>query len=274
VVSKLGIIAGSGELPRQMIQACEDQGREVFIISFEGITEEETTHGRLHKCVHIGKVGLAVRTLKEQGIKDVVLAGRVGRPDMSRLAFDYSGIKLLIRLSKLPSQGDDKVFREIISFLESSKFNVIGAEDVLHELLIDEGTLGNISPDKTALKDISIGKKAAKTIGDLDIGQAVIVQQGQILGVEGPEGTDKLVQRCKELHAEGKGGVLVKMKKPHQDTRVDMPSVGVHTIINAYNSGLRGIAVEAGGSLVINREAVIAKADELSMFVEGIKANE
>ncbi len=269
---KVGIIAGSGELPRQVIAACQEQGRDFFIIAFENITEQETTQGLPHKRLHIGKIGAAIKALRNENVAEVLLAGRVGRPDMASLHFDFSGIRLLLRLSKLPSQGDDMIFREIIQFLEDSKFKVIGADDVLNKLLITEGTIGAVQPDEISLKDIEIGKKAAKIIGDLDIGQAVIVQQGQILGVEGAEGTDNLVKRCKDLHSQGLGGVLVKVKKPQQDSRVDLPSIGVNTIINAHQSGLCGIAVEAGGSLVINREAVIAKADELGIFVTGITA--
>lgn len=267
---KLGIIAGSGELPRRVIRACKEDGKDIFVVAFEGITDHETIEGVNHKLIHIGKVGETIKAFKNENVSTLVLAGKVGRPSFSSLKMDFSALRLLTKLAKLPSQGDDKVFSAIISFLEEKDFKIIGVDDVLKELLIPAGPLGNIKPDKTAQKDIEIGIKAALTIGQLDIGQAVIIQQGQILGVEGAEGTDNLVARCKSLLAEGKGGVLVKMKKPGQDHRVDLPSIGVHTIENAHASGLRGIAIEAGGSLVINRKNVISKANELGLFVVGI----
>jgi len=268
---KLGIIAGSGELPKQVISACKKQGRDYFVIGFEGITAATTIKNTPHKLVHIGKVGATLKTLKSEGVKEVLMAGRVGRPPLSSLKTDFGALKLITEFRKLKSQGDDKIFTTIIKFIEKSGFKVIGADDVLKDLLISKETVGTKKPDRIALNDIEVGKKTALEIGKLDIGQAVIVQMGQILGVEGPEGTDNLVKRCKSLHSEGPGGVLVKMKKPGQDARVDLPSIGVSTIENAHKSGLRGIAVEAGGALVINRDKVKQKADELGLFVIGIK---
>lgn len=266
----LGIIAGSGELPRQILRACAHMGRAAFTIGFENITEDETLRHGPHAKVHLGKVGAAIKKLKAQGVAEVLLAGRVGRPTLSALKMDFTGMKLLHALSKLDSHGDDKVFSTIIGFLEKQGFAVVGAEDVLQSLLIPKGTLGAVSPDAIAARDIDMGMKAALAIGSLDIGQAVIVQQGTILGVEAAEGTDQLIARCKAYQAEGVGGVLVKMKKPQQDARVDLPSIGTHTIENAYMNGLRGIAVQAGATLVINRDAVIQRADELGLFVVGV----
>lgn len=268
----IGIIAGSGELPRQIADACKEAGRDVFVLGFEDITDPETVRGLPHALAPLGKIGRCIRILRQNNIQEILLAGRVGRPDFSSLGMDVTGIRLLLRLAKLPSRGDDQVFSAIVAFLEEKGFTVLGAEQVLAKLLIAEGPLGKIVPDKTASSDIGIGKKAALAVGALDIGQAVIVQQGQILGVEGAEGTDRLVARCRELHMSGPGGVLVKMKKPGQDSRVDLPSIGVHTVENAYASKLRGIAVEAGGALVIRRDKVIKRADELGLFVVGVRA--
>lgn len=267
---KIGIIAGSGELPKQLVKACQEANREYFIIALEDTTEEVTIKNTPHKWIHIGKVSGIIKELKKQNVTDVLLAGRVGRPSPSSLNLDFGGLKLLIKLSKLDSKGDDKIFSTIIQYIEGYGFDVIGAEEILENLLIKKENLGKFSPNEIALNDISIGTKAALAIGKLDIGQAVIVQQGQILGVEGPEGTDRLVKRCKEFHAEGNGGVLIKVKKPEQDNRVDLPSIGVKTVENAFENNLSGIAVEASGSLVIDRESVIKKADELGIFIIGI----
>lgn len=266
----LGIIAGSGELPRQVIRHCQQLGRSVCAVGFENITEDETIKPVEHKKLHIGKVGAALKFFRQHNVKELLLAGRVGRPPLSALKMDFTGMKLLRHLMKLDSHGDDKVFSTIIQFLEQQGFRVVGAEQVLQDLLISKGTLGAVQPDAIAARDIDMGMKAALTIGGLDIGQAVIVQQGTILGVEAAEGTDQLIARCKALHMEGEGGVLVKMKKPQQDSRVDLPSIGTHTIENAYMNGLRGIAVQAGSTLVINKEAVITRANELGLFVVGV----
>jgi UDP-2,3-diacylglucosamine hydrolase len=270
----LGIIAGSGTLPKEVIENCLKEKRKLFVVAFTGITEKASVKQAPHVWLHLGKVGEAIRQLKKAGVKELVLVGRVGRPSFASLKMDYTAIKLLANLARLSSQGDDAVFSAIIRFLESYRFKVIGVDKVLKSLLMPEGILGKISPDRIAQNDIRLGAKTALAIGKLDIGQAVIIQRGMILGVEGAEGTDRLISRCKELKQEGPGGVLVKMKKPGQDARVDLPSIGIHTVENAYASGLRGIAVEAGGSLILGREKVVKRANELGIFLAGISPQE
>lgn len=267
---RIGIIAGSGELPQLVIDACKRLNHDYFVLAIENITEKKIVEGTPHKWLHLGQIGKAIKNFQKNGIEKILMIGRVGRPSISALKLDFSGLKLLSKLSKLKSQGDDEVFSEIIKFFERSGFEVIGVEKVLAELMMPAGVIGQHVPDDIAWNDIRIGMKAATEIGKLDIGQAVVIQHGQILGVEGAEGTDKLMNRCKELHNEGNGGVLVKMKKPAQDSRVDLPSIGVKTIENAHSSGLRGIAVEAGSALILNKEKVITRADELGMFVVGV----
>ncbi len=270
---KLGIIAGGGELPMQVIEACKQEGRDFFVIAFENITNLKKLSSIPHEVVNLGAAGKIIQKFKQENINEVLLAGGVGRPAFSKLQLDFTGLKLIARLMRLPSHGDDKVFSAIIKFLEGYGFKIVGADKILSALLIGKETIGEIEPDDIAENDIEIGMKAALKIGELDIGQAVIIQQGNILGVEGAEGTDRLVSRCTDLQTEGLGGVLVKMKKPSQDRRVDLPSIGVHTIENIHASGLRGVAVEAGGSLVINRQKVIKRANELGIFVVGIEKN-
>ncbi len=268
----LGIIAGSGNLPRELVENCLAEKRNIFVIAFDGITEKASVKNAKHAWVSLGKVGEAMRRLKGSGAKELVLVGRVGRPNFSSLSMDVTALKLLSSLSRLNSGGDDAVFSAIIRFIEKQGFSVVGVDKVLKKLLMPKGVLGKVKPDKVAENDIKLGIKTALAIGRLDIGQAVIIQRGMILGVEGAEGTDRLISRCKILHQDGKGGVLVKMKKPEQDTRVDLPSIGVHTVENAHASGLRGIAIEAGGSLIIDREKVVKRANELGIFLIGVTA--
>lgn len=139
----------------------------------------------------------------------------------------------------------------------------------MREVLAPEGPLGKVMPNKQAQRDIEIGVKVAHAIGAYDVGQAVIVKNGQILGVEAAEGTDGLIFRCAALAGDGLGGVLVKAKKPYQDSRVDLPAIGIKTIENVHQAGFEGIAIEAGGSVVIDKKAVVNKADALGIFLVG-----
>ena len=127
-------------------------------------------------------------------------------------------------------------------------------------------------PDAQALADIEHGQRLARALGALDIGQAVVVQQGLVLGVEAIEGTDALLRRCAALRREGPGGVLVKVEKPGQEQRADRPTIGPQTVALAAEAGLRGIAVEAGATIVLDRDEVVAAADRAGLFVLGIRS--
>ncbi len=267
----IGIIAGSGDLPRFIISSLLDRNIKVFVIAIENCTEHENVAYAPHVWVPMGKIGAAIKSLKSEGARKIVMAGRVGRPEISSLKLDVSGLRLLLKLRQLKLQGDDVIFSTIIKFFEDAGFEVVGADKVLPDLLTPEGIIGSVKPDRIGEKDIELGKRVALEIGRLDIGQAVITQNGRILAVEGAEGTDELIRRSRVLHdLNAPGGILVKMKKPDQDPRVDLPSIGVRTIQNISEAGLRGIAVEAKGSLIIDRENVIKKADALGVFLIGV----
>ncbi len=266
----LGVLAGSGNLPPEIIRACEAQQRPCFVVGFEGITPPAALEHVPHHVANIGQVGHIIACLRAHHVSQIVLAGRVGRPDPATLKLDFGAWRLAHRFAQLPSHGDDQIFSAIIAFLEARGFEVIGAHDILSPLLMPKGPLGRITPNKTAERDIQLGIQATKALGALDIGQAAIVQQGQILGLEAAEGTDALLARCGPLQARGLGGVLVKTLKPGQDKRVDLPSIGVHTIGMLARGGYQGVALSAGGALVIDREAVQKAAEEAGLFVVGV----
>ncbi len=267
--SKIGLIAGGGDLPERVIAECLSSGRELFVIAI-GKTHPPSLAKIPHISLNIASVGRAIKILRKEHIKDIVFAGGIQRPNFASLRPDAGGMKLLGRISKAKLIGDNSLLSIVIKFFEDSGFNVLGVEKVLNNLLMPLGTLGKIQPNDSAAKDIAIGTDIARAIGNLDIGQCIIIQHGVVLGVEAVEGTDALIRRCSSLQADGHGGILVKMKKPVQDSRIDLPTIGVHSIINAAGAGLRGLAVEAGGAIIIDRDEVARKADELGLFVVGV----
>lgn len=267
---KLGILAGGGDLPRRLIDACRDQGREYFVLGFEGAVDAETLEGNPHFRARIGALGENLDVLREAGVEELVLAGRMKRPSIASLRPDAKGAKLLARLGSAFFSGDNSLLTSMVNYLEEEGFRVIGADDVLHQLLAPQGLLGRISPSKEAQKDIEQGVRIAHAVGELDIGQAIIIQQGYVLAVEAAEGTDALIQRTAELRRNVPyGGVLVKVKKPSQERRVDLPTIGPDTIDALAKAGFAGIAIEAGGVLVLDRKAVALKADALGLFILG-----
>lgn len=267
---KLGIIAGNDDLPRRVIERCRKIQRPYFVLAIKGQTDPQTVDGSDHVWVRLAAVGKALEHMKAAGVKELVLAGGIRRPSWTELRPDRVGAKWLAKLAK-HARGDDSIFRILTAELEKEGFRIVGAEDIIgDEILAPEGSLGSCAPDEQAEQDIKRGLDVAAHLGRVDVGQSVIVQQGIVLGVEAVEGTNELIKRCAELKRPGPGGVLIKIPKPGQDRRIDLPTIGPETVRLAHTSGLRGIAVEAGGVQILGKPEVIRLADELGIFMVGI----
>ncbi len=244
--SRLGIIAGGGALPGLIARACKGEGREILVIAFEGETDPATCTGVPHRWLGLGAVGTLLKSLRQADCREVVLAGAIRRPSLSSLKVDLRGMRLMGRIARAKARGDDALLSLVIEELEAEGFNVIGADDLIATLCAPAGVLGERAPDEDAERDIAIGIEAARTLGAQDIGQAVVVQAGRVLGVEGVEGTDELIKRCAALQEAGPGAILVKMKKPGQERRADLPTIGATTIERLAAGGFRGGGVRAG----------------------------
>ncbi len=268
---KLGIIAGGGDLPGLVAAACRAQGRPFHILALSGHADAQVIGSDAPQdWVRLGEAGTGFERLRQAGVAEVVMIGPVRRPTLLELAPDFRTARFFARVG-LKALGDDGLLRAVAAELESEGFRVVGVDEVLSDCLAVTGPYGSLSPDHQAQADIRRGAEVARGLGALDVGQAVVVQQGIVLGVEAIEGTDALLRRCGPLARDGVGGVLVKLKKPGQDRRIDLPTIGLATLREASAAGLRGIAVEAGGALVLGREAVAAEADRLELFVIGIE---
>lgn len=264
----VGILAGGGELPSLLVEACRAGGREPFVIAFNGFTEPQAIAGAPHAWLDIAAVGKTFRTLREADCSSVVLAGKFRRPSLSSLRPDARGIKVIARVAA--AGGDDAVLRVLIDELEGEGFRVVGADDLLKELIATPGALGAAQPAPDHRADIERGIKVSRALGDVDVGHAVVVQQNIVLGVEAAEGTDALLRRCADLKREGRPGVLVKLKKRQQERRADLPVIGPDTVAAVRDAGLAGIAFEADGTLVLSRARLIAAADAAHIFVYGL----
>jgi UDP-2,3-diacylglucosamine hydrolase len=270
---KLGIIAGGGDLPARLMAVCRAAGKPFFVVALDGHADRQLTDGAPHIWSRLGAAGAMLQALRDAGVTDLVLAGRVRRPSFVELRPDWRAAKLFARIGA-KALGDDGLLRAVTQELEQEGFRVLAVQDVFAGLLTPAGVLGRIVPDETAQADIDHGIRIARGLGALDVGQAVVVQQGLVLGVEAIEGTDALVERCGPLRRMGPGGVLVKMCKPQQDGRLDLPTIGPATVEKAAAAGLRGIAAEAGATLTLDRHAVVEVADRLGLFVIGVEAEQ
>jgi len=264
VPAKVGILAGTGPLPRRLVESCHAQDRGVFVITFEGDSFNADIGDAPNKCVHLGKVGTILRLLKEEGCQEVTMAGHFRRPAYNQLKLDLKATRLLPKL--LRAKGDDALLRVLAEVLENEGFKVVGAETLLPGLQIGPGRFGSATPSEEDEDDIATARDLLRVLGPYDIGQAVVVRRKRVLGIEGPEGTDNLIDRCAGVDGQT-GGVLVKMRKPGQDSRVDLPSIGLETVRRCIEAKLSGIAVEAHATLVMDQDSLRQKADAHGLFV-------
>jgi len=269
----LGILAGGGPFPGQVAEAARRQGREVFIIAFEGYAEPSVIGGFPHEFVRVGAAGKILSLLRAHGCRDLVLVGPVKRPSMLDLRPDAEGLRIMSRIGRAAFAGDDGLLAAVVRVLAEEGFRILGAHDVIAEAVGGEGQLGSVAPDAAALADIERGRAVVEALGRVDVGQACIVQQGIVLAVEAIEGTDAMLARAAGLARPGPGGVLVKLVKPGQERRADLPTIGPRTVENAADAGLRGIAYEAGGTMLTDRAACIAAADRRGVFLLGVRAD-
>ena len=268
--TKLGLIAGGGSLPREILGALD--GRDVLVVRLKGFADD--SFDDIDKAEHsVGEIGAIVTSLKQAGCDAVCFAGYVTRPDFKALRLDAGGLKLLPRVLAAGRKGDDAILRVIVEAFERAGFAVVGADTLLQQGALGPGCLGRVEPDATALADAEKAMQVAAGIGRLDIGQGAVVADGLVLAVEAQEGTNAMLERVAGLPEALRGtpdarrGVLAKRPKPIQERRIDMPTIGVDTVRLCDAAGLAGIVLEAGGALVVDREAVMEALDASGLFL-------
>lgn len=273
---RLAIIAGGGLLPRYVAEAARARGENPYILSLTDESGEDWS-GFDHQAISIGNYAGIGAAFRARGIGRAVLSGSVRRrPEWRDIHAPFKALLALPSVVRtLLKGGDDAVLKMVIRLIESEGVRVVGAHDIVPNLLGSEGPLGAIAPDTAAEADIAAAAAAALALGRLDVGQGAVALGGRVVALEGAEGTDAMLERVAQLRASGRisarrKGVLVKLCKPEQDLRADLPSIGVETLRRARAAGLAGVAVEAGRSLVLEREALVAEADAHGLFVAGI----
>jgi DUF1009 family protein len=263
----LGIIAGGGGLPLRVAEAAAAAGRPVVVAVLEGNGDAAAFGAYPAQAFRWGLAAQMLAWLKRHGVRQVVLAGTVSRPSILSLRPDAAGVKLLARIGKGAFAGDDSILRAVMTVLAEDGFEVIGAQQLLAGLLPQAALLAGPAPDDAALADIQRGIAVCRALGVADVGQGCVVQQGLVLAVEAIEGTDAMIARSAALHREGPGGVLVKCVKPGQSRLADLPTIGPRTVEGAIAAGLRGLAFEANGTILLERDATIARATAAGVFL-------
>jgi DUF1009 family protein len=264
----LGIIAGGGLLPQRAAASARAAGRPVHVVVLEGFGDAADYAAYPNITCRLGAAGRMLDWLRAAGARDLVLAGAVKRPSFLSLRPDAGAARLLPRVGIKAFGGDDSLLTAVVQVLRDEGFNPLEARQVLSDVMVDRpGLLTAQGPDEQAAQDIRRGLAVVRAVGAVDVGQGAVVQQGLVLAVEAIEGTDAMLARAGTLRRDGPGGVLVKVMKPGQDRRADLPVIGPDTIRAAAGAGLRGIAIEANGTIVIDRTETIAAAQAAGVFI-------
>jgi DUF1009 family protein len=274
MANKLGIVAGGGKLPGRIIEACKKDGREFHVIAIEEQADAAVIADNPHTWVRLGAGQKALDVARRENFDAIVMVGPVKRPSITALRPDMLTAKVLTRAGASSVMGDDGLLKAVIAQIEEFGFNVIGPDTFLKEGPDKKGVLGRCSPDASARTDIKRGIQILNTLGPVDVGQAVIVQDNIVIAVEAVEGTDSMIERSRDLRRDGPGGVLIKLPKPGQEKRADLPTVGPQTIEKLKAAGLRGVAFDASNTLFIDRDATIVLADQYGLFVLALDTSE
>lgn len=270
--SPVGIICGGGSFPAAVAEAVQRQGRQVFLFLLRGFADPALDRYP-HEWVKLGSFAKFIGTSRKHGVKQVVIIGSVVRPRLSQLGFDWRSALLIPRLARMFLGGDNNLLSGVAKIFEEYGITLRGPHEVAPDLLMPAGLATNVQPSVQEREDIEMGTKLLHAIDGFDVGQAVVVAGKRIVAIEGAEGTAGLLTRVAEMRKSGRlrlaerEGVLVKLPKPSQDRRIDLPAIGNDTISQAKVAGLAGIAVEAGGSLVLNAQQFVEAADAANLFV-------
>ena len=276
---RVAIVAGSGRLPVNVAESLAAADHSPFIVMITGeVDQRADLVAYEHQSLPLEDIAGLVPLLRRHSITHVVLAGGIGRrPNWRAFQPRLSLVTLLPRALAALGKGDDGLLRALVRALEGYGFKVIGAHQVVPDLLAAEGNLTKATPLKTDWSDLDAALQAARAIGALDIGQGAVSIGGRVVALEGIEGTDEMLGRVASLRGHGriagkKRGVLVKSSKPGQELRADLPTIGPVTVDVAHAAGLAGIGIEAGSSLILDYRSMVERADALGLFIVGLPA--
>ena len=269
MAERIGILAGGGQFPKLIAQAAHASGLGVALCGFHGYTDPGlAAEADACQFFHLGQLGRLLNFFHNQNVRRLCLAGSIDKPRALDFRPDLRAARVIFSLRR---KGDDSLMRAVLGELEKENFTVLSAADLVPSLRCPPGTLTRRAPPPHVWDDIRFAWPVAADMGRHDIGQCLVAKQGMVLAVECLEGTDAALIRGGKLG--GAGCVAVKMAKPDQDERVDLPSVGLTTIRILVDGAYAALAVQAGKTLFFDREAALALADRHKLAVVALPAD-
>jgi len=266
----LGLVAGRGRLPFEIARAARGRGMRLAAVGFRGDTDPALARAVDQLTwLHLGELEALIATLRRAGARDVVMAGKILKTrmygDLASLRPDPRAIALIAGLG---DRSDDAILGAIADELAGEGIRLRPQAELVPELLAGPGALGKVEPTAVQRADAAFGWRIAKALGQVDVGQTVVVRDRAVMALEAIEGTDAAILRGGRLA--GPGAVVVKVAKPRQDPRFDLPAVGPDTVEVLARAGAAALAVEAGATVVVDRDALASRADALGIAVFGI----
>lgn len=272
----VAVICGGGSFPGAVAEAVLRRGRRPVMFAVRGWADPEVVERYAHHWIAIGQAGRFFRLARAEGCREAVLIGTMLRPPLTQICLDWPTVRLLPRAVGFFRGGDDRLLSGVASLFEEGGVRIIAVDEVAPEIVAPEGVLGHRQPSPSDRADIARALAVIAALGPFDIGQAVVVANGHVLGIEAAEGTDNLLARITDLRRQGRVttaagvGVLVKAPKPGQDRRFDLPAVGPRTVEKVARAGLAGLAIAAGGTIVAEPAQLTAAADRANIFIIGM----
>jgi DUF1009 family protein len=267
----LGLIVGESSLPNFVINKLLKKNIEFLIL--------DLTKSNIYKkyknsySLKITELGKAISLLKKNNCKNVIFIGKVERPDISLLKFDRKALFYLPRLFSAFKKGDGNILKEIIKIFKENKLNVVNSMKFTPELIFKDKSINKVKINNTDKSSISKGVRIVKTLSKFDIGQSVILNNGYVLAIEGPEGTDETIKRSLHLSKKYKlknKSILVKFPKANQDLRIDLPTIGFDTIKNCIKANIKGIAVKRSQNIILDKNKIINLVKKNNFFIISI----
>jgi UDP-2,3-diacylglucosamine hydrolase len=278
ISSPIGLIAAGGVMPFAVADSLIARGGNPVLFALKGACDPVAVERFRHHWISVGQLGRAIKLFRAENCRDLVFIGTLVRPALSEVRLDWGTLRVIGLVWAAFRGGDDHLLSGIGRILEQDGFRMVGIKDVAPDLLMPEGCLTRVMPDDNAAADIARGRDVLRALSPFDIGQAAVVIDGHVVGVEDIEGTDGLLARVARLRREGRiraraaRGVLVKAPKSGQDLRFDLPTIGPRTIAGAAAAELAGIAIVAGNTIVVEPQTMIEAADAARLFVTGLPA--
>ena len=267
----LGLIVGESSLPNYVINKLLKKNIEFLIL--------DLTKSYIYKryknsySLKITELGKAISILKKNNCKNVIFIGKVERPDISLLKFDTKALFYLPRLFSAFKKGDGNILKEIIKIFKENKLNVVNSMKFTPELIFKDKSINKLKINNTDKSSISKGVKIIKSLSKFDIGQSVVINNGYVLAIEGPEGTDETIKRSLHLSKKYKlknKSILIKFPKANQDLRIDLPTIGFDTIKNCIKANIKGIAIKRSQNIILDKDKIINLVKKNNFFIISI----